>query len=89
MYKLKAAFCVVFYLFVFFFFLKLTWLSVVDFYYYFFPSFLGFLKDVSKHKGGGKIFLIFLLFFHEQRVGIDHLLVVVSAVISLWDVSNV
>lgn len=55
----------------------------------FFPSFLGFLKDVSKHKGGGKIFLIFLLFFHEQRVGIDHLLVVVSAVISLWDVSNV
>lgn len=54
----------------------------LDFFFFiiFSPNFLGFLKDLSKHKGGGKIFLFFsflLLLFCEQRVGIDHFLVVV------------
>lgn len=55
----------------------------------FFPQFLGLFKRCVKTEGKGQDFFGFLLFFHEQRVGIDHLPVVVSAVISSWDVFNV
>lgn len=47
--------------------------------------------EIVKITVAGKIFfLFFLLFFCEQRVGIDHFLaVVLSAVIALWGAFNV